>query len=84
MAAPVADSFVGGILQGGIARGDGYYMCPQHLHLFYVDMLAFDVGLPHEDHTLHAGQGADGSGRHTVLSGTGLGNDAPLAHAAGQ
>ena len=56
----------------------------QHLHLFHVDVLAFDVGLSHEDQALHAGQGTDGGGGYTVLSGTGLGNDAAFTHAAGQ
>ena len=42
------------------------------------------VFAPHEDFALHAEQGTYGRGGNTVLSCTGLGNDAPLAHASRQ
>ena len=39
------------------------------------------VLLAHVDHALEAQQRADRGGRHAVLAGAGLGDDAPLAHA---
>ena len=84
MAAPVADGLVGSVLQGHVAAGYRYYGGSQHLHLLHVDVLAFHVCLAHVHHTLHAHQRTDGSRSHAVLSGTGLGNDALLAHATCQ
>jgi hypothetical protein len=42
------------------------------------------VLLAHVDDTLEAEQGANGRGGHAVLSGAGLGDDPPLAHAPGE
>ena len=66
MAAPVADGLVGGVLQGGIARGDGHYLCAQHLHLLHVDVLALNVGFSHKHEAFHTSQGTDSSGCHVV------------------
>jgi hypothetical protein len=38
----------------------------------------------HVDHAFQPELGADGGGGHAVLAGAGLGDDAGLAHAAGQ
>ena len=84
MAAPVADGFVGGVLQRHIATGDGNDGGAEHLHLLHIDALALYVGLTHVDDAFHVHQGADGGCGHTVLSGSGFGDDAALAHAACQ
>ena len=80
MTAPVAYGLRAGIAQRHIACAHRVHLGSQHLHTLYVGMLAFHIGGTHEDLTLHVHQGAYRSGSHTVLSGSGFGNDAGLAH----
>ena len=84
VAAPVAYGLVGGVFQGLVAGVNGTYLGAQHFHLFHVGPLAHHVGAPHEDDALHVHQRADGGCGHAVLSGSGFGYDACLAHAARQ
>ena len=83
MTAPVADSFRAGIAQRHIACAHRVHLGSQHLHTLYVGMLSFHIGGTHENLTLHVHQGAYRSCSHTVLSGSGFGNDAGLAHLLG-
>ena len=66
------------------ATGDGNDGGAEHLHLLHIDALALYVGLTHVDDAFHIHQCADGGCGHTVLSGSGFGDDAALAHAACQ
>ena len=84
MAAPVADCLIGGIFEGFVAAGHGTNPRPQHLHLLYVEVLTGNIGLTHIDYAGHIHQGAYGGCGHTVLSGSGFGDDPFLAHATGQ
>ena len=53
-------------------------------HAIDIGLLALNVLGPHEDLAGHAEQRARGRGRHTMLTGTGLGDDVLLAHPLGQ
>ena len=81
--APVAYGLVGGILEGHVARGDGADIGSEHTHALDIDPLPLDVGASHVYHALHIHQRAHGGCGYAVLSGARLGDDAPLAHAAG-
>ena len=80
---PVAQGLVGGVFQRAVAAGGGAHFGSQHLHAGHVGRLPFYVDLAHVDHALHSHQGADGGRGHAVLSGSGLGYDARLAHLPG-
>ena len=56
----------------------------EHAHAEDVQALAAHVLFAHVDDAFEAEQGADGGGGDAVLSGAGFGDDAPLAHAAGE
>ena len=84
VAAPVADRLVGRIFQRHIAGSNGDDRCAQHLHLLHVCMLAFHIRLTHIDDTFHIHQRAYGSGRHAMLPGSRLGDDAGFPHPACQ
>ena len=84
MAAPVADGFVRSIFQCHVTRCYRDDCGSQHLHLLYIDMLAFYIRFSHIHDALHVHQGANGGRCHSVLSGTGLGDDPLFAHAACQ
>ena len=82
--APVLQRFVHGFLErlaAGFHRND---LGAEHLHFPYVEHLPLDVHRSHVHVALHAHQGADGSRRHAMLPGARLGDDAGLAHPAGQ
>ena len=83
VAAPVAYGLRAGIAQRHVAGAHRVHLGSQHLHTLYVGMLALHIGGTHENLTLHVHQGAYRSGSHTVLSGSGFGNDAGLAHLLG-
>ncbi len=81
---PVAHRFVQGILQGRRAGRHRHHGRAQQLHPVDVDLLAFDIGGAHVDHAFQAQPGGHGGTGHAVLAGAGLGDDARLAHPAGQ
>ena len=62
----------------------GTTVAPEQMHPVDVGALALDVLAAHVDHAFQAVAGADRGGRDAVLPGTGLRNDARLAHAPGQ
>ena len=83
MAAPVANSLVGGILERTVATLDGINFGTKHLHSLYVDMLTLNIESTHIDTTWHIHQRTDRGSSHTMLTCTCLGHNACLAHALG-
>src|SRR5690625_1384034 len=81
---PVAEGLVDGVLEGAAADGDRDALGAEHAHPGDVEGLAFGVLFTHVDDTVEAEEGAGGGGGYAVLSGTGLGDDAGLAHAFGE
>ena len=68
------------ILQRRRAAGHRHHLCPQQLHSVHIQRLPPGILLPHEYHTLHVHQGSSCSSCHTMLSGTGLGDEPGLSH----
>ena len=83
MAAPVANSLVGGILERTVATLDGINLSTEHLHSLHVDMLTLNIESTHIDTTWHIHQRTDSSSSHSMLTCTCLGHNACLAHALG-
>ena len=80
MTAPVAYGFVGCILESHVSTGYGTHLCTKHLHTLYIDMLSLHIFCTHVYYTWHIHKSADCSCCNTVLTGTGLCNNALLAH----
>ena len=59
---------------------DGNDVGAEALHAEHVERLAFDVDRAHEHEAVEPEQRRRGGGGHAVLTGTGLGDDPPLAH----
>ena len=81
---PVAEGLVDGVLERPAAGLDGDHLGAEHPHPGDVERLALGVDLAHVDGAVEAEQGAGGGGGHTVLAGTGLGDDPGLAHPPGE
>ncbi len=81
---PMTQGFVHRVLQRRRTRGDGHDLGAEQLHAEHVGRLAGDVGRAHEDRAGQVEQRADRRRRHAVLARAGLGDHAPLAHAAGE
>src|SRR5579883_28822 len=81
---PIAHSFADGILEGAAAGSDADNFRAQHAHAEDVQALAAHVFLAHVDDALESEKRADGGGGDAVLSRAGFGDDALLAHAAGE
>ena len=81
---PVAEGLVDGVAERARAAADRPDFGAQQLHAEHVGPLPADVFLAHVDHALQPEAGAGRGGGHAVLAGAGLGDHAPLAHAAGQ
>ncbi len=81
---PIAQRFVHGILERPAAGLDHANFGAQQLHAKDVERLAPDVFLAHEDFAFHAEARRHRRGRHAMLSGAGLGDDASLAHMPSQ
>ncbi len=81
---PVAHGFADGVLQRPASAAHALDTRTQQAHAEDVQPLPPHVLLAHVDHALHAEQGADGRGGDAVLAGAGLGDDALLAHPAGE
>ncbi len=77
---PVAQRLVDGVLEGRRAGPDRDDLGTEQLHPGDVEGLPLGVHLAHVDDAFEAEQRAGGRGRHTVLSGPGLGDDPALAH----
>ena len=81
---PVAQGLVHRVLERARAGLDRAHLRAQHLHAEHVRLLPLDVDCAHVDDAVEAEAGAGGRGRDAVLAGAGLGDDALLAHAAGE
>ena len=81
---PVAEGLVDGVAERARAAADRPDLGPQELHAEDVGPLPADVFLAHVDDAFQAEAGAGRGGGHAVLAGAGLGDHAPLAHAARQ
>ena len=82
--APVSDGLTTGIAQGHVTCAYRMHLGPQHLHTFYVGVLALHVGGTHKHLTLQVHQRTDRSSGYAMLSGTCLCDDARLTHLLGQ
>ncbi len=81
---PIAQRFVHRVLERAGAGRDRVHLRAEHVHARDVRRLARDVGRAHVDLARQAEAGANGGDRHAVLAGARLGDDARLAHAAGE
>ena len=81
---PVAHGFADGVFERGAAAGDALHLGAEHAHAEDIEALPPHVLFAHVDHAFEAEQRADRGGGHAVLSRAGLGDDAALAHAAGE
>ena len=81
---PIADGLAGRVLERAAAGVDGQHLGPQHPHAHDVEPLAFHVDATHVDVALKTQQRGGRRGRDPVLAGSGLGDDALLAHAFGE
>jgi hypothetical protein len=81
---PVPERFVDGVLEGAGAGGNRNHLSTEHLHPCHIERLPADVGLAHVDGAFQAEQRACRRGSHPVPAGTGLRDDARLAHPCGQ
>src|SRR5262249_8424291 len=76
--------FVDGIAQRSAAGSHGRYRAAQRLHAEDVEALTAHVLLAHVDLTGQTKQGRGRGASDAVLTGSRLGDDARLAHAAGE
>ena len=81
---PVAHRFVDRVLERPAAGVDLPHLGAEQAHPDDVQRLPPHVLGAHVDAALEPEQRAGGRGRHAVLAGAGLGDDAPLAHAPGE
>ena len=84
MGDPVSQRLVHRVLERPRSRGDGHDFSPQQPHAVDVGRLARNVLLSHVHHTLQAQARRYGRSSHSMLARSCFGNDARLAHAAGQ
>src|SRR5574344_422496 len=82
--APVAYRFVGGVFQCHITGCDGAHFSTEHLHPFHIRVLSLHIQCSLIHHTRPIHQCTDRGCGHTVLTGTGLGDDTGLAHFVGK
>ena len=81
---PVADALVDGVFQSSAARRNRSDLSAKQPHAEDVKGLPADVLFAHVDDAFLVEHGAYRGGRHTVLTGAGLRDDAVLSHALGQ
>lgn len=67
-----------------MAGFDGDDFGAEHFHPEHVQCLAITIDFAHVDDAFEAEHGAYGGGGDAVLAGSGFGDDARFAHAAGQ
>ena len=80
VAHPVAHRLVERVLQGLRSGLHGHHLGAEELHAEDVGRLAFDVLGAHVDHAFEPEPRRHRGGRHAVLAGAGLRDDAGLAH----
>ena len=81
---PIAHGFVDRFLERLLASLHGYHLGSEHLHAVDVEFLPLAIDRAHVDDALHAEHGRYRGRSHTVLTGSGFGDDPGLAHALGQ
>ena len=81
---PITHGLADGVLERLLSARHAADLGSQQTHTEDVQLLPAHVLLTHVDHALHAEQCADGGRSDPVLSGSGFGDDAVLAHAPGQ
>ncbi len=81
---PVAQRIVHCIFQGATTGSHGHHFCTKKAHTEHVRGLTLDIMCAHIDHTFQTEFRTNRGRCNTVLACTCLGNDAGLAHAAGQ
>jgi len=81
---PVAHRLVDGVFQRARAGGDAADFGAEEAHAVNVELLAAHVLFAHINDALEAEESADGGGGDAVLAGSGLRDDAMLAHAHGE
>jgi hypothetical protein len=81
---PIAHGFVDGFLERLLAGGDGDDFRAEHFHAEDIEFLPAAIHFAHVNDALEAEHGGDGGRGDAVLAGAGFGDDAGLAHAAGQ
>ena len=81
---PVPHGLADGVLERAAAAGDAHHCSAQQAHAEDVQALPPHVLFAHIDGAVETEQRAHGGGGHAVLSGSGLRDDAPLAHAPGE
>src|SRR5699024_2982731 len=81
---PVAECLVHRILQCAAPLVYADNPRTPKFHAEDIQFLPPHVLFPHKHHTIQVQQRTYSGGRHAVLAGTRLGNNLPLAHAAGQ
>ena len=81
---PVTHRLVDRFLECCLSGSDRDDLGPEKAHARDIEGLPLHIDGSHVDDTLEAEAGRDGRGRHAVLAGSGLGDDALLAHAAGE
>ena len=81
---PVAQRLVHRVLQGARAGRDAAHFRAQQAHAEDIGLLPLHVHFAHIDDARQAEARRHCGGGHAMLAGAGLGDDAGLAHAAGQ
>ena len=81
---PIAQRFVGGVLERARAGRHRHHPRPHQLHAVHVQALAAHVLLAHIDHAVEPEAGAHRGRGDAVLARARLGDNARFAHAPGQ
>ena len=81
---PVAQRLIDGILENTVTQRDFHDFGSEHAHAGHIQGLTAGIDLTHVDTALQTEHGAYGGSGHTMLTRTGFGDDAGLAHALDQ
>ena len=81
---PIAQCLIDRVLKNAIAQSDFDHFGSKHPHAGHIQRLTTGIDLPHVDTAFQAEHGAYRGGCRAMLAGTGLGDDAGLAHALDQ
>ena len=81
---PIAHRFADGVFERAAAGVTRFHLGAQQAHTENVEALPPHVLFAHVDDAVESEQRAHGGRSDAVLPGAGLGDDAALAHAAGQ
>ena len=81
---PIAQCLIDRVLKNAIAQSDFDHFGSKHPHAGHIQRLTTGIDLPHVDTAFQAEHRTYRGGCHAMLAGTGLGDDAGLAHALDQ